>query len=89
VGRSKIRSCALCQPANGANNTLVAALAFDEGGAVIGFVGFGTCVDREAQAVGSDLGCDVACVDVVVFDKVRRETIWLRWTETLSSEHDH
>jgi hypothetical protein len=50
------------------------ALAFDEGGAVIGFVGFGTCVNREARAVGSGVGGDVACVDVVVFDEVHRET---------------
>jgi hypothetical protein len=53
---------------------LVSALAFDEGGAVIGFVGFGTCVDREAQAVGSGVGGYVVCVDVVVFNEVRRET---------------
>jgi hypothetical protein len=74
VGRSKIRSCALCQPANGAKNTLVVALVFNEGGAVIGFVGFRTCVDREARAVGSGIGGDVACVNVVVFNEVRRET---------------
>ncbi len=74
VGRSKIRSRALCQPANGANNTLVSALAFDEGGAVIGFAGFGTCIDREARAVGSGVGGDVACVDVVVVNEVRHKT---------------
>ena len=73
MGRSKIRSCALCQPANGVNDTLVSVLAFDEDGAVISFVGFGTCVDREARAIGSGIGGDVACVDVVVFDKVHPE----------------
>ncbi len=74
MGRSKIRSCALCQPANGANNTLVSVLAFNEGRAVVGFVRFGTCVDREARALGSGVGGDVACVDIVVFNKVRRKT---------------
>ncbi len=74
MGRSKIRSHALCQPANGANDTLVSALVFDEGGAVIGFVRFGTCINREDRVVGSGVGGDVACVDIVVFDKVRRKT---------------
>ena len=74
MGRRKIRSHALCQPANGANNILVLALAFNEGGAVTGFVGFETCIDREARAVGSGVGGDVACVDVVVVNEVRHKT---------------
>ncbi len=71
MGGGKIQSCALCQPSNRANDTLVLFLAFDEGGAVVSFVGLRVCINGKAQTIGSGARGDIACVDDVVFDEVR------------------
>jgi hypothetical protein len=49
---------------------LVPLFAFDERGAIVGFVRFWTGVNGEAGAVGSCVGRDVAITNAVIFDEV-------------------
>lgn len=45
-------------------------IAFDQCGAVVGFVRFWTGVDWEARAVWSGVGSNVSLVNIVCFDEV-------------------
>ncbi len=69
----EVGPCALSQPTNQTNHTLVFLLAFEERWAVIGFVGFRACIDGWPQATWSSIGSDIARVDVVVFNEVSCE----------------
>jgi hypothetical protein len=74
VGWGEVGPCALSQPTNRTNHTLVSLLAFEECGADIGLIGFRARVDGETRTIGSGVGSDIPRVDVVVFDEVSCET---------------
>ena len=74
MSRSEVRPRALSEPANRADHTLVALLAFNECWAVVRFVGFRAGVDGEAGAVGSSVRCDLALMNGIIFDEVCRKT---------------
>ena len=73
VGWGEVRPCALSQPTNQTDHTLVSLLAFEECRAVIGLIRFRARIDGEHQTIGSGIGSDISHMDVVVFDKVSRE----------------
>jgi hypothetical protein len=66
--------CALSQPTNRADHTLVSLLAFEKRWAVIGFIRFRAHISGEPRAIGSGTRSDIPpCMDIVVFDEVSRE----------------
>ncbi len=71
MGGGQVRSRALGEPADQPNDALVLFLTFYQGGAIVGLVRLRAGVDRQAGAVGSGIEGDVACVDIVIFDKMR------------------
>jgi hypothetical protein len=73
VGWGEVGPCALSQPTNWTNHTLVSLLAFEECRAVIGLIGFRARIDGEPRTIGSGTGSDIPRMDVVIFDKVSRE----------------
>ena len=73
VGWGEVGPCALSQPTDRTNHTLVLLLAFEECKAVIGLIRFRARIDGEPQSIGSGIGSDIPPMDVVVFDKVSRE----------------
>ena len=70
MGRGEVWPRALSKPPNQTYHTLVSLLAFEECRTIVGFVRFRADVDREAGAVGSSIGRDVALVNSVVLYKV-------------------
>ena len=64
VGWGEVGPCALSQPTDQTNHTLVSLLAFEECKAVIGLI---------RRTIGSGIGSDIPRVDVDVFDKVSRK----------------
>ncbi len=64
----EVRAGGLGKPADGADDILVTPFTFNEGWAVAVFVRLRDRVDDgKARVVGSRIGGDVPCVDVVVF----------------------
>jgi hypothetical protein len=70
VGGGQVRYRALGKPVDQPNDALVSFLTFYQGGAIVRLIRLRAGVDRQAGAVGSGIGCDVACVDIVIFDKM-------------------
>ena len=73
VGWGEVGPCALSQPTDQTDHTLVSLLALEECRALIGLIRFRARIDGEPRTIGSTIGSDIARVDVVVFDKVSRE----------------
>ena len=73
VGWGEVGPCALSQPTNRTNHTLVSLLAFEECRAVIGLIRFRARIDGEPQTIGSGIESDIPRMDVVIFDKVSLE----------------
>ncbi len=73
VGWGEVGPCALSQPTNRTNHTLVSLLAFEECRAVIDLIRFRARIDGEPRTIGIGIGSDIPRMDVVVFDKVSRE----------------
>jgi hypothetical protein len=70
VGGGKVWAGTLGEPPNGSNNALIPPSTFDEGRAVISFIGFRAGIDGKARPVGSGIRGDSACMNIVVFDKM-------------------
>ena len=75
VGWGEVGPCALSQPTDRTDHTLVSLLAFEECRAVIGLIRFRARIDGEPRTIGSGIGSNIPRVDVVVFDKVSREAV--------------
>ena len=73
VGWGEVGPCALSQPIDQTNHTLVSLLAFEECRTVIGLIQFRARIDGEPRTIGSGIGSDFLRMDVVVFDKVSHE----------------
>ena len=73
VGWGEVGPCALSQPTDQTNHTLVSLPAFKEFRAVIGLIRFRARINGEPRTIGSGIGSDILRTDVVVFDKVSRE----------------
>jgi hypothetical protein len=66
--------CALCKPPNAAHDTLVFASTFKERGILFVFIFLWTCVDWEARPKGGSVGGNVAVMNAILLNKVRRKT---------------
>ena len=73
MGWGKIRPCALSQPTNRIDHTLVSLLAFKKCWAVIGFIRFRARIDGEPRVIGSGIRSDIPRMDVVVINEVSRK----------------
>jgi hypothetical protein len=73
VGWGEVGPCALSQPTNQTDHTLVSLIAFEECRAVIGLIRFRARINGEPRTIGSGIGSNILRMDVVVFNKVSRE----------------
>jgi len=74
VRRSNVRASALGKPTNGVDNALVFLLPLNECRVHVIFIGLRACIDWEAGGIRSGVGGYITEVNVIVLDKVGRES---------------